>query len=201
VLGLAPGSQPISSSADVTICAAMQPFEPRPCPRCNVIDGRPDADTSAEVLQTAFEAHYDGLVRLATLLSGRQDVAEDLVQEAFVRSVHKLSALPEQAVGSYLRSTVVNLWKNRIRRLVAERRQRIEPAAPEHAATLETHDELWRAVSRLPRRQRACLVLRYYEDLSERETAYVLGCSVGTVKSQTSRALRRLREEVGDDDR
>jgi RNA polymerase sigma-70 factor (sigma-E family) len=179
----------------------MQPFDRQRCPGCNVIDRRTDAGTSTEVLQAAFEAHYSGLVRLATLLNGRQDVAEDLVQEAFVRSVHKLSSLPEHAIGSYLRSTVVNLWKNHIRRLAAERRRGAEPIMPGAATTLETRDELWRAVTQLPRRQRACLVLRYYEDLSERETASLLGCTVGTVKSQTSRALRRLREEVGDDDR
>jgi RNA polymerase sigma factor (sigma-70 family) len=61
---------------------------------------------------------------------------------------------------------------------------------------VEEHDAVWAAIARLPPRQRACLVLRFYEDLSERDVADVMGCSVGTVKSQTSKGLARLRGVV-----
>jgi RNA polymerase sigma factor (sigma-70 family) len=61
---------------------------------------------------------------------------------------------------------------------------------------IEERDAVWQAILRLPARQRACLVLRYYEELTEQETADILRCSVGTVKSQTSRALSRLRREL-----
>ena len=66
---------------------------------------------------------------------------------------------------------------------------------------IENRETLWGAIRRLPVRQRACVVLRYYEGLTEKETAEVLGCSVGTVKSQTSRALSHLRKELSDEDR
>jgi RNA polymerase sigma factor (sigma-70 family) len=68
--------------------------------------------------------------------------------------------------------------------------------AADHAGIIEQRDHLWDALSRLPERQRACLVLRCYEDLPEREIADLLGCSVGTVKSHTHRGLARLRQEV-----
>jgi RNA polymerase sigma factor (sigma-70 family) len=73
----------------------------------------------------------------------------------------------------------------------AELPERVAGADP-HAG-LDDRDQLWRAMQRLPRRQRAVLVLRYFEDLSEIEVADALGCSVGTVKSQASRALAKLR--------
>ena len=70
----------------------------------------------------------------------------------------------------------------------------------ERGVEFEERDALWQAVLRLPRQQRACLVLRYYEDLTEPATAQALGCSVGSVKSHTNRALARLRKELDHDD-
>jgi RNA polymerase sigma-70 factor (sigma-E family) len=150
-----------------------------------------------EPLRAAFEVHYPSVVRFCVLLSGRRDVAEDLAQEAFVRLAPKIDRLEPAAVGPYIRRIAVNLWKNRLRRLALERRHR-EEAVPEPIAgpAFEDRDELWTAIVRLSLRQRACLVLRYYEDLSERDTAAVLGCSIGTVKSTTSRAIARLRKEL-----
>jgi RNA polymerase sigma-70 factor (sigma-E family) len=135
---------------------------------------------------------------MGTVLTGRQELAEDLVQEAFVRAASKIGTLPDRDVRPYLRVTIVNLWRNRLRRFGVERRHREVPAeaAP---PPFEDRDELWDAIRLLPERQRACLVLRYYEDLSERDAAAVLGCSVGTIKSQTSRALTRLRERFSDE--
>jgi RNA polymerase sigma factor (sigma-70 family) len=154
----------------------------------------------ADRLREAYEAHAARLLRLCVLVAGRVDVGEEIVQETFLRAARALSRLPSEDVGPYLRTTALNLWRNRLRRLAFERRThwRVVPAGE---LPFEERDELWRAVRRLPRRQRACLVLRYYEDLSEREAARLLGCSVGTVKSLSSRGLDRLRREMRDVDR
>jgi RNA polymerase sigma-70 factor (sigma-E family) len=154
--------------------------------------------TSVEGLRRAFEAHYEGLVRMATLLTGRQEVAEDLVQEAFVRAASRLEDLPRDKARPYLRAAVVNLWRNRLRRLSVEQRHDERPAEV-GLPPIEEQDALWQAILKLPRRQRACVVLRYYEDLTEQATAHVMDCSVGTIKSQTSRALARLRKEFRDE--
>jgi RNA polymerase sigma factor (sigma-70 family) len=87
----------------------------------------------------------------------------------------------------------VNRWRNRHRHRLVERRHRSDP--PPIRPGFEDAAVLWDAVVRLPARQRATLVLRFYEDLSVDETAALLGCSAGTVKSQTSRGLERLRRE------
>lgn len=156
--------------------------------------------TQVGSLEIAFEQHYLDLLRFCVLMTGTRDVAEDLVQDAFVRCAHRIESLPAPAVGHYLRRTVINLWKNYVRRLATERRIRRERASPAEGSTEpagpEERDELMAALFKLPRRQRACLVLRFYEDLSEQETARILGCSVGTVKSQTARGLERLRREL-----
>lgn len=148
-----------------------------------------------EAMRVAFERHYLPLLKLSIALSGRQEAAEDLVQEAFVRSASRITELAPDEVGPYLRRAVVNLWKNRLRRFAIEARNAISLARPEpeSAAPMEERDLMWKALMQLPSRQRACLVLRFYEDLPEPEVARVLGCSVGTVKSQTSRGLAKLR--------
>jgi RNA polymerase sigma-70 factor (sigma-E family) len=149
----------------------------------------------------AFERHYEGLVRLATGLCLRPDLAEDLVQEAFVRAATRLDKVSDEAVASYLRSSVVNLWRNRLRRLYVERRHarshREEGRDP--MSRVDQRDEIWQLLEDLSDRQRACVVLRFYEDLTEREVARVLGCSKGAVKSHTSRALRKLEKELAHD--
>jgi RNA polymerase sigma-70 factor (sigma-E family) len=149
--------------------------------------------------RSVFLAHHGRLLRLCTLLTGSIDAGEDLAQEAFVRALMRASGLPEEEQYPYLRATASNIWKNRLRRLAIERRWRPSNGVSVEAS-LEERDELWRAVVALPVRQRACVVLRFYEDLSEHETAEILRCSVGTVKSQTSRALAKLREEIPNED-
>src|SRR5919197_2906633 len=103
-----------------------------------------EAPPMQEALRVAFENHYLSLLRLCTLLTGRQDVAEDIVQEAFVRVEPKIESVATKDVGWYLRRTAVNLWKNNLRRLALERR----PCASrdEHASgtPLEERDALWR---------------------------------------------------------
>jgi RNA polymerase sigma-70 factor (sigma-E family) len=154
-----------------------------------------------EAMRIAFEQHYLSLLRLSIAMTGRQETAEDLVQEAFVRSAPRITQLEPDDVGPYLSRVVANLWKNRLRRLAVEARyllpgrREAEPVPP-----LEERDLIWRALMELPIKQRACLVLRFYEDLPELDVAGVLGCSVGTVKSQTSRGLAKLRKAVKHED-
>jgi RNA polymerase sigma-70 factor (sigma-E family) len=151
-----------------------------------------------DLLRMAFEQHHVALLRLCLLLTARREDAEEIVQESFVRAAPKLSGLEETVVGPYLRQTAVNLWRNRLRRMRLELRARSQAPTPAAGAegSFEERDRMWEVVRRLPPRRRACVVLRYYEDLPEREVAAILGCSVGTVKSQTSRALQALRKEL-----
>lgn len=146
----------------------------------------------------AFDAFVasssDRLLRTAYLLCGDRGHAEDLVQTALMRTARqwrRARDFPE----AYARRTVVNLakdrWRQRGRRPV-EAPLDTDIAEPETDA-LGDRDALLRAAQRLPAGQRAVLVLRYFDDLSVEETAATLGCSAGTVKSQTARALGNLR--------
>jgi RNA polymerase sigma-70 factor (sigma-E family) len=150
----------------------------------------------------AFEENYSSLLRFCSLIAGSGS-AEDLVQECFVRIAPHLTDMDPEAIPFYLRRTTVNLWKNRIRRTAIERRHRPSPPDVDRGETssIEERDRLWRELIRLPVRQRACLVLRYYEDRSEKETADILGVTSGTVKVHCARALARLRKELADEDR
>jgi RNA polymerase sigma-70 factor (sigma-E family) len=175
----------------------VQPSEPLACSSSWVSKepGRREGP-ARDALRAAYEQHCAQLVRMCSLLTGDGDAAEDIVQDVFVRGAARLAGLPQEELGPYLRAAVTNEWKNRLRRRALERRifrrERV-PEQPEHDSG--DRDEMWRAILQLPSSQRACLVLRYYEDLSEQDVAGVLGCSVGTVKSQTSRALAKLRKE------
>jgi RNA polymerase sigma-70 factor (sigma-E family) len=148
--------------------------------------------------------HATGATRLAYLLTGDRALAEDLVQDAFVRLAGRLAHLRDEgAFEPYLRRTIVNLARSHWRRRKVERSylERIAPHGrlrpePSHQPDVEEHEEMWRALSLLPARQRAALVLRFYEDLSEREIADVLRCPVGTVKSLVSRGLATLRSDM-----
>ncbi|MQY08496.1 sigma-70 family RNA polymerase sigma factor [Actinomadura macrotermitis] len=145
-----------------------------------------------------FDAHFWGLVRFARLLGA--DDPEDVAQEAFVRLHRRRRALRDpNAALAYLRSTVCNLTRNRLRHLGVARRRRAqlaetgtEASAEAGAVHRESVRELLAALDLLPRRQREVLVLRYWLDLGERETADTLGVGVGTVKTHTSRAIAAL---------
>lgn len=147
-----------------------------------------------------YARHGPEVARLAYLLTGDRATAEDLVQESFVRVFSRLRNLRNPGSFEwYLRRTVINLAKSHFRRRRTEReylqRRRVEPPQPS-MPDVALRDEAWRALHRLPHRQRAAIVLRFYEDLSEAQTAQVLQCPVGTVKSLVSRGLARLRSEV-----
>ena len=142
------------------------------------------------------------MVRLAVILTGDGGVAEEVVQEAFVRVWRSWDRLRDpDAARAYLRTTVVNVANSFLRRRTLELRHRFRRADDAVQIDPDERIDLLRAVAKLPPRQRACVALRFYEDLSESQTAEVLGISVGAVKSQTYKALRRLETFVGGEDR
>ena len=149
-----------------------------------------------------YARHAGAAVGLAYLLTGDRYLAEDLVQEAFVRLAGRFRHLRDAgAFESYLRRTVVNLFTSQLRRRRLERayvkREAARPSAAHEDPDVESRDELWRAVQRLPERQRAVVVLRYYEDLSEREVATTMRCSNAAAKSLIQRGTQALRTDVG----
>jgi RNA polymerase sigma-70 factor (sigma-E family) len=152
-----------------------------------------------EAAFTAFVvARGPALLRLGWLLTADADAAQDLVQEALARVVPKWDKIAIGAREAYLRTTIRSVWVDGWRRRRGAWLDAV-PDLPEVAAVRDDADgaaarlTLDAALARLTPRQRAVLVLRFYEDLSEADTAAALGCSNGTVKSQTSHALGRLR--------
>ena len=148
-------------------------------------------DPAAPTLETLYQVQRLPMVRLAHVITGSNAVAEEVVQEAFIRlQAHWGQA--ENPVG-YLRTIVTNLCRTQLRRREYERR--LDPPIQRVSFQPEI-DETWAAVCRLPFRQRAALALRFYEDLDEAEIARILGCRPGTVKSTIHRGLVRLRREM-----
>ena len=155
-----------------------------------------------EAFRAYVAARSPALLRTAYLLTGSRADAEDLLQTTLAKTYLAWDrVLQRDALDGYVRRVMVNTqtswWR---RRKVAEyATDDLPERGSERDATedLALHDALWAALATLPKRQRAMVVLRYYEDLSEAETAQVLGVSVGTVKSTTSRALAKLRDTAG----
>jgi RNA polymerase sigma-70 factor (sigma-E family) len=145
-----------------------------------------------------YSAHGRDATRVAYLLTGSREEAEDLVQEAFVRILGRFGDLRKPEVfRTYLTRTVTNLARSGFRHREVERRHRGSLVTRDDAATgpdLAARDEMARALARLPYRQRAALVLRYCEDLSEQQTAEVLQTSVKAVKALVTRGLATLRQ-------
>lgn len=138
------------------------------------------------------------LLRTAYLLTGDHGLAEDLLQTALAKcwfAWGRIDGPPEPYVRRALATTYATWWRRRWRgeRPTGQVPDRGDPAA---TSLVEDRDALWRALGALPRRQRAVVVLRYYEDLSEAETAAALGISAGTVKSQAAKALTALRRDT-----
>jgi RNA polymerase sigma-70 factor (sigma-E family) len=147
-------------------------------------------------LATLVAERGNALLATAVLLAGSRAAGEDLLQAALERLMRSWGRVREDREG-YLRRTMYNLavddWRRRRRR--PEVLAAVEPAGqPDGTDTLALRQALVAALAKLPPRQRAVLVLRYWEQLSEAEAAKVLGCSVGTIKSTASRGLSRLRE-------
>lgn len=152
-----------------------------------------DADFSAYLA-----ARQPALLRTAYLLTGNRADAEDLLQTSLAKLYLAWDRVRErEAVDGYVRRIMVN-EHNSLWRRAWKRRELSVDEVPDRAGQHDSRDEggadaLWSFVLSLPKKQRAVVVLRYYEELSEAETAEVLGISVGTVKSQCSRALAALR--------
>ncbi|MBC3984203.1 SigE family RNA polymerase sigma factor [Streptomyces buecherae] len=142
------------------------------------------------------------LLRTARSLTANPSDAEDLLQTALTKTYLAWERIEDhRALDGYVRRALVNTrtsqWRKRkVDEFACEELPEPDPTpAPDPAEQQVLRDAMWRAVVRLPDRQRAMVVLRYYEDLSEAQTAEVLGVSIGTVKSAVSRALGKLRED------
>jgi RNA polymerase sigma-70 factor (sigma-E family) len=148
-----------------------------------------------------YVRHAPEGIRLAFLLTGDRALAEDLVQEAFARFVGRLQHLRQpEAFGAYLRKTIVNLSRSHFRHAKVERAYAERVArAPEHMdSTNEELDEaMHQTLLRLPERQRAAIVLRFFEDLTDTQAADIMRCRPGTVRSLVSRGMTTLRSELG----
>jgi RNA polymerase sigma-70 factor (sigma-E family) len=146
-----------------------------------------------------FAQHYERLCRLGFLLTGDPAQAEELAQDALVRTWRRwrLVGKPDNP-DTYARKVLVNRHRSLLRRALVEARYRYRDRPAEGASDEHREDAivLWAATRRLPLRQQAVLVLRYYEDLSEAEIARVLGIPAGTVKTLAHRGLARLRRNL-----
>jgi RNA polymerase sigma-70 factor (sigma-E family) len=149
-------------------------------------------------LGTWFAAQYEPLLRFAYFLTGDRSRAEDLVQETFVRLYRADRRIDEGGFSAYARRTMVNLHRSAFRRWRLERRVLAATHDREAMSAPDPADHVWAAILRLPPQQRACVALRFYEGMSEREIADALGVTTGTIKKQTHRAMATLREALGD---
>jgi len=151
-------------------------------------------------LEEIYVRNAAGALRLAYFLTGDREQAEDLTQEAFVRVAGRFRHLREpDDLPAYLRRTIVNLFTSQLRHKRIERewlrRQSLrQPITTEVEVAMR--DDLWDAMALLPDRQRAAVVLRYYEDLSEEDAAQVLRCSVGALNQLVVRAKSALRQHI-----
>ncbi|MCA1703194.1 MAG: SigE family RNA polymerase sigma factor [Actinobacteria bacterium] len=158
----------------------------------------PKARTSS--MEALYTANTQRAGRLAYFLVGERELAQDLVQEAFLKVFARWGNLRDpQSFAAYLNRTIVNLAHKSHRRRNVERRYldkqpRLEAVAPER--DYETSDDLWRQLQLLPQRQRAAVVLRYYEDLSDRQAAEAMGCSEKALASLVQRGLGTLRKNA-----
>jgi RNA polymerase sigma-70 factor (sigma-E family) len=153
------------------------------------------------VLADLYVRHAPDALRLAYLLTGDRTLAEDLVQDAFVRLAGRLLHVPAGGdLHAYLRTTIVNLVRSHGRRRAVERRYLERQSAPHpfESADFGEREAMRHALMGLPVRQRTAIVLRYYEDLSETATASAMRCSGGTVRSLVARGRATLRTKVGE---
>lgn len=146
-------------------------------------------------------ARSPALLRTAFLITGDAHAAEDLLQSALLRTMRHWSRVRDRgSLEAFVRQVMVNERRGWFRRRASGEvvvrdpaGLALSPAAPDGSSRVDDVDELRRALATLTHRQRVTVVLRYFDDLPEQEVAHIMGCSVGTVKSQTNKALARLR--------
>jgi len=149
--------------------------------------------------EEVYRTDYPRMVRVAHMLTGSNETAEDIVQDAFVKLYPRFHSVADP--GGYLYRSVVNgCWSRQRHRRVVERLRHLtgerNEATESESDVIDEIDETWTALTRLPPRQRAVIVLRFYADLPLADIAEVLGVKVGTVKSLVHRALAELKEVI-----
>ncbi|HEU4422309.1 MAG TPA: SigE family RNA polymerase sigma factor [Pilimelia sp.] len=147
-------------------------------------------------------ARGPALVRFAILITGDDHRAEDLVQDALARAYLRWDRIGRaDRPDIYVRRMLINAsrswWRRRTNRELPVERPTERPAAGDFGAEAAERDEMWRLIAKLPHRQRAVLVLRYYEDLDDATIAETLDCSAATVRTHAMRALNMLRRHFG----
>jgi RNA polymerase sigma-70 factor (sigma-E family) len=168
--------------------------EPGPYQSGTGVGGTMREDT--EAFDAFVRARLPHLLRFGRALTGDEHAAADLVQDALERTLMRWSKVTSDDPEGYVRRAMVNrsisVWRK-------VRRERLTDDVPQQSYDDPRRDDaLLAALRRLPPRQRAVIALRYYEDLTEAQTAAILGCAVGTVKSQSSLAMARLRSLLDD---
>ena len=141
--------------------------------------------------EALYRSHHVPMVRLGFLLTGSQEVAEELAHEAFLLVHGRMGTVREPP--AYLRQVVVNLTRQHHRRAEVERRRAPAPPGPVLPSEI---DETWDLLWRLPERQRIAVVLRFYGDLTVPQVAEAMECRLGTAKSLIHRALGSLKESL-----
>ena len=159
------------------------------------------AASDDDALAALYLAHFPSLVRLAAVLLDDVAACEDVAQEAYVRVAQARRRLrdPDAAL-AYLRTTVVNLSRSALRRRMVAGKYGFQLSRPDaegdSTVSVVERDAMLAAIRKLPRRPREAVALRYYSDLSEAQTAEVMGVRVGSVKAYTSRGLALLAEQL-----
>jgi RNA polymerase sigma factor (sigma-70 family) len=155
-------------------------------------------DSISQSFEAVYKRNYGALFRLASMLVSNTAEGEEIAQEAFARWYARRTTVYDP--DSYLRTIVINLSRDGLRRRYTVRRRahllQTEAVAAEAGSNATPPDPLLDVVMKLPNRQKAAVLLKFYEGRSESEIASILGCRPGTVKSLLSRALDALRKEV-----
>jgi DNA-directed RNA polymerase specialized sigma24 family protein len=179
------------------------PLSARPARRWGSPGPKEDTTANAKLdgasppasFEAFYLASYDSLVRLAYVLTSSREVAEDLVQDSFVRLHHHFADV--DAPDRYIRRCVVNASRSYFRRNGRERDKRpLLYVVPGGGDVPGASGELNDVLLTLPYRQRAAVVLRFYSDMSEKEIGEILGCRPGTVGSLIHRGLERMRKAL-----
>lgn len=154
----------------------------------------PTTGDSAEGVAHLYASHRDRLRRVAYLMTGQREAAEEIVHEAFARVHRRWASIDLPA--AYLRTAVVNLCLNWRRHAAIERERTPRPRQIDDVVSPPEIDETWDALARLPHDQRVAVVLRYYEDLSVDAIAQVMDCPAATVRTRIHRGISKLRQEM-----